>query len=404
MAVIDRFLSELQATTARYEERFEQRAQRRERLDAGGILCGDDADRVKKRLGRLNASLALARATQGAAGDCAADDVGPISPGEPALYGADVIGLERLLGRSDLIDAGFLQRGAIAARAIGRVHALSANERAYGTGFLVSRGLLLTNHHVLPSAQDATRSFVEFDYQAGLNGLPLTAHAFALQPERCFVTHPPLDFTLVAVQPRSGSGIDLARFGFLPPIETEGKVLIGELVNIVQHPGGEPKQLAMRKNEIVDVLEEFLHYETDTGPGSSGAPVFNDQWEVVALHHSGVPMTDGEGEYVAVDGTRWTPARGDRTLAWKANEGVRISRVLRELRKRELSGAAAELCGELLTRATAPPPSPWADLAESQPIGESVDGAGSAGGVQVTISVVGGATVTVPGLAEGAAG
>ncbi|MGL4649089.1 MAG: trypsin-like peptidase domain-containing protein, partial [Caldilineaceae bacterium] len=28
-------------------------------------------------------------------------------------------------------------------------------------------------------------------------------------------------------------------------------------------------------------------YLTDTLPGSSGSPCFNDRWEVVALHHSG---------------------------------------------------------------------------------------------------------------------
>ena len=62
----------------------------------------------------------------------------------------------------------------------------------------------------------------------------------------------------------------------------------GEYVNIVQHPNGEPKQLALRENQLVDVLENFLHYQTDTAPGSSGSPVFSDEWEVVALHHSGV--------------------------------------------------------------------------------------------------------------------
>ncbi|MFC8142403.1 trypsin-like serine peptidase [Streptomyces paradoxus] len=57
---------------------------------------------------------------------------------------------------------------------------------------------------------------------------------------------------------------------------------MGEFVNIIQHPRGEPKQLSLRDNQIVDALERFLHYESDTREGSSGSPVFNDPWEVVA--------------------------------------------------------------------------------------------------------------------------
>jgi V8-like Glu-specific endopeptidase len=33
-----------------------------------------------------------------------------------------------------------------------------------------------------------------------------------------------------------------------------------------------------------------VQYTTDTLPGSSGSPVFNDNWEVVALHHAGGPL------------------------------------------------------------------------------------------------------------------
>jgi endonuclease G len=80
----------------------------------------------------------------------------------------------------------------------------------------------------------------------------------------------------------------LAPFGFNRLIESEGKAIIGDFVTIVQHPRGAKKQIALRENRIVDVPERFLHYSADTEPGSSGSPVFNDQWEIVALHHASV--------------------------------------------------------------------------------------------------------------------
>src|SRR6185369_4011734 len=98
----------------------------------------------------------------------------------------------------------------------------------------------------------------------------------------------------------------LSGYGSLRLLEAEGKAIVGELMNIIQHPNGEPKQLALRENKLVDVLDRFVHYETDTAPGSSGSPVFNDQWECVGLHHSGVPKRDDAGRILTIDGGIWT--------------------------------------------------------------------------------------------------
>lgn len=65
---------------------------------------------------------------------------------------------------------------------------------------------------------------------------------------------------------RSGS-----KFGFNRLIEAEGKAIVGDFVSIIQHPGGEKKQVALREDWIVDLLDLFVHYETDTEPGSSGS-------------------------------------------------------------------------------------------------------------------------------------
>src|SRR5919202_1710354 len=147
---------------------------------------------------------------------------------------------------------------------------------------------------------------------------------------------------------------DLRSFGWTPLIEQEGKAIIGEYVNIIQHPGGEPKQLALRENQLVDVLPDFLHYETDTAPGSSGSPVFNDQWEVVALHHSGVPRKDAAGNILAIGGGRWDPSMGEHRVDWIANEGVRVSRILTNLRERQLDAAQGALRRELVAAASPP--------------------------------------------------
>ena len=75
-------------------------------------------------------------------------------------------------------------------------------------------------------------------------------------------------------------------------------------------PGCGAEQVALRDNQVIDLLPEFLHYRADTEPGSSGSPVFNDQWELVGLHHSGVPRRDGQSRILAVGGGLWTQTDG----------------------------------------------------------------------------------------------
>jgi len=86
--------------------------------------------------------------------------------------------------------------------------------------------------------------------------------------------------------------------------------------------------LALRENQIVDVLDDFLHYTTDTEPGSSGSPVFNDSWEVIALHHCGVPATDKKATSLRLMGRSGTSSMGEDQKKWAANEGARVSRII----------------------------------------------------------------------------
>ena len=60
-----------------------------------------------------------------------------------------------------------------------------------------------------------------------------------------------------------------------------------DFVNIIQHPAGQFKKITLYHNIVTNTTDRIVQYLTDTMPGSSGSPVFNSQWEVVALHHSG---------------------------------------------------------------------------------------------------------------------
>ncbi|MDW9378062.1 peptidase [Sinorhizobium meliloti] len=240
---------------------------------------------------------------------------------------SDPNGFERIIGQSDLMSINFLDRGRRAAAAVCRIKVPSDGGAWYGTGFLVGPRLLLTNHHVLGNADEASQCEAEFGYEHDIDGVLREGVRFNLRPHEIFYTNAELDITFVAVTPLSDEGVPIDRYGRLPLIPLSGKAIDGEWVTIIQHPNSEPKQIAIRASQIIvldpeaapDVnLDHFIHYSTDTEPGSSGAPVFNDQWQVLALHHKAVPEPK-------------KPGRSEGKTVWIANEGVRISAIFRLL-------------------------------------------------------------------------
>jgi endonuclease G, mitochondrial len=330
------------AAGERWHRRAAVRTPNLERIRSGKAIEAESPERVQARLSRL------AQAAQVGV-PCAA------TAGIQTKL-TESIGLERVQGKPDFLDMNFVELALAVARFVGRINIRSALGRSigYGTGFMVSPTLLLTNHHVLESAAMAAASEVEFDYQNDRSGRPLPVVGFALEPERFFMTSAELDFTLVAVAGRSARGIALNRYGWSRLIGTQGKVLLGESLNIVQHPRGEAKQLVLRSNELVDLFDDYAHYVTDTEPGSSGSPVYNDQWEVVALHHAGVPRRDSEGRLLTRDGKVWQEGMDPDLIAWVANEGIRVSSLVKFIAAQDLPPAQAALRDDLLNLA---PPS-----------------------------------------------
>ncbi|MBE9461571.1 DNA/RNA non-specific endonuclease [Dyadobacter subterraneus] len=271
--------------------------------------------------------------------------------------GVTRIDLERYMGRNDLLRINYLQRGVNAAKAVCRIYIpdLFGAQGEWGTGFLITPRLIITNNHVIKDKSAAARGFAEFDFEADVNGRMKASKTFSFLPGECFITssEDELDFTVIAVAEQSEDGsITLDNFGFLRMIPALNKIDEKEFVTIIQHPGGGEKYIAVRENEVLKIgdssdpqKDKRLWYSSDTATGSSGAPVFNDQWQVVALHHSSVTesrIVDGNKEIQLNDGT-WVEENdlakfSDAAIKYIANEGIRTSKIIEEISIQHAAG------------------------------------------------------------------
>ena len=307
----------------------DERNQTRRYLAEGELLQADTPARIEKRKVRLLADRSLMPILGKENAEALAS--GPVHTAPEEARRA----FERQIGGKDTQPCWFLTRGAELRRMVGRIHIRDAERRVgWGTGCLVAPQLLLTNQHVLDSLATARFSRVEFDYEETYTGDFLPSAIFDLDPDTLFVCDAArggLDYALVAVAPRARPDSQrpeatLAELGYNVLIPDEGKLLKGELIHSIHHPEGQPRQVSLRENRLMALLDLWLHYETDTEQGSSGAPLYNNQWQLVGIHHSGVEKRDEQGHILAIGGGRWSPEMGERQKWWYANEGLRISR------------------------------------------------------------------------------
>jgi V8-like Glu-specific endopeptidase len=339
MSVMGRSNEELhERATAEAAQRYEDSAAERERVEgriAAGVRFPDNPDALAVRADRIL-------------------DRGGLSP---SAVVADIRGEamdlpqanERIIDLSNELQAwSFLPRGVRAGATVARITLRrDGRELPHGTGFLVSPRLLMTNHHVLPDESFARRCFAEFNAQVTVDNVPDTALRMELDPGTFFAADQRLDFALVAVMPTQDGRPPGEVFGWNRLSVQLGKLVLGEKVNIIGHPDGRLKEIVLRDNAVLVRLDDFVQYRTDTRPGNSGSPVFNDQWEVVALHHSGVPKKDDQGRVLRKDGRPWSQGDGDDAIDWVANEGVRISSILKHLARLDLDPGRRALLAEM---------------------------------------------------------
>lgn len=221
------------------------------------------------------------------------------------------------MGRSTLLPISFLALGVIKSRSVAKVEIkVGANSFNVGTGFLfkvnnIEDIFFMTNFHVINKKSDIDKTKITFNYELDINGDTIPSKSFKIDPFGPWYCSPVEDLD-VCIFKLISTDNDLKEYGYLPLQEVE--IIKNDFVNIIQHPAGGMKQISLYHNIVTNVNEKAVQYLTDTLKGSSGSPVFNSNWDVVALHHSGGGSKPGEAELPIGVKSR--------------NEGILINRII----------------------------------------------------------------------------
>lgn len=239
-----------------------------------------------------------------------------------------------------------------------RVCRIEISGNAAGTGFLVGPDVLLTNYHVLksvlttPPGTPASEIGCRFDYMVLTDGSRTQGTVVLLHPTDWSIDYssyslaemtrtpdnpPPnpdeLDYALVRLARPIGleslpstAGSAVLRRGWIP-VPTDPMAFVPKMaLMIAQYPDGKPLKLAVDTESVIGVnaSRNRVRYATNTEPGSSGSPVFDLEWKLVALHHLGDPACDHPPSYnqgVPIDAIRERLRRVGKEAALGGNPG-----------------------------------------------------------------------------------
>ncbi len=206
---------------------------------------------------------------------------------------------KRILDETQCLSIQFLLKALSAAHSVGRIG--PDKNTVWGTGFLFNgnwignsvagRNLFLTNAHICSTHKEVVRTLTNSisprDYVVLLPDFSgQGGRAIPVKVLREIWTSPPsaLDATLLEIDAPITGSRPLTTMAPPPaPYATDGRV------NIIGNPRGQELRVSLQNNEIVDVRNPYLYYHTNTESGSSGSPVFDLAWNVVALHQGASP-------------------------------------------------------------------------------------------------------------------
>ncbi len=200
---------------------------------------------------------------------------------------------EKIVNYNNLQQLSWLREGLRRAQNVGRIFTPSG----LGTGWLITDELLLTNNHVIDTQPKPLSTWAEFNYELDWQGNPAPVDRYEI--DELVKTDKDLDYAILKVKGRPGE-----KYGYTnilnarrPRLDSSAK----RYPVIIQHPRGDYKHISLTDNHLVAMDQNYIWYTTDTEPGSSGSPVYDQLWRPFALHHAGGPKRLDDGRVVLLN-------------------------------------------------------------------------------------------------------
>lgn len=221
--------------------------------------------------------------------------------------------LEALLGSDKYKSHTWLNRMLRRAQGVARIW---KGTRGIGSGFLVPGGILsdrwadhdvlVTNNHVIATEPRLSitippkKAEITFDALHELGPDQPRFKVAEVLEESLFDE---LDFTIMRLD-KAVDGIE-----DYPAIDDEDLPSVEEKARIyvIGHPLGGELSYSIQDNKILGMNEQFIHYRSPTEKGSSGSPLFDEEWNLIGLHHAG---------------SKYMERLDDPDETYEANEGI----------------------------------------------------------------------------------
>lgn len=234
--------------------------------------------------------------------------------------------------------------------------------QALGSGFLIGPDTVLTNYHVVRyylSGSQAENLQVRFDASPSTGLVREAGDGVVFAVEEIPANRPytkgdarnlraapaddELDFAILVLAEEAGNaqvggeigrGQERVPRGWIKMPDPDPVFESGDPLIIYQYPCGRELMMAIDTEAVVETAwgGRRVRYRNNTEPGSSGSPVFDMTWNLVALHHAGGPSEEPANYDPCSSFGEDDP---ERALA-EFNQGIPIARIKTFLEENEV--------------------------------------------------------------------